>query len=396
MFNIKALAFVAGAFFVSANIAFAQTVTNADGVRTVIYKTGAKAKGQWSLSPKPLLQISGDDKVEILDIAGVVRQSNGTVVVASHKTTDLRFFSPDGKHVRTVGRQGNGPGEFDRLFHLFRIRDTLVGADRADVLQLFTPDGKYIRTEQRAKAGPLGEFVDRSGFLNDGSSILRMSPARDTTGPVKKMMNFTVLRSDAGTVTPVGRFPFYERVSMRSDPLASAKFGAVGSIAILSNGFCVGYSDMMALSCYDRNGKQLSRVERSGVLGRVVTDADKHAYIDAVTKANPGPQAVASLKSIRENTVYAERMPAFGRIVGTLSDEVWVAPVLREDESYSLNAVPENATVWSVFSSNGDWLSDITLPQRFRLMEAGARYVAGVLKDADDVETVVVYSIAKR
>ena len=130
---------------------------------------------------------------------------------------------------------------------------------------------------------------------------------------------------------------------------------------------------------------QISRVQRPGALGRTVNTADKQAYIDAMDVANPGLRGETLRRLVREATTYAERMPAFGRLVGSTTDEVWVGPNLTEDVTLAISPVPDRATVWSVFSVNGDWLSDVTLLKRFRLMEAGANYVAGIQKDDDDV-----------
>lgn len=43
----------------------------------------------------------------------------------------------------------------------------------------------------------------------------------------------------------------------------------------------------------------------------------------------------------------------------------------------------------------GVWLSDVILPPRFRLLDAGANFVAGVTKDEDDNDVVLVYSLRK-
>ena len=40
-------------------------------------------------------------------------------------------------------------------------------------------------------------------------------------------------------------------------------------------------------------------------------------------------------------------------------------------------------------------MATVTLPARFFLREAGADYVLGVTRDADDAEVVVVYSLRR-
>lgn len=374
----------------------AQTVTTVNGVRTVVYGANAKPKGQWSINPKPLQTISDGEGIDLLDIIAMVRQSDGTLVVASNKTTDLRFFSAAGKHLKNVGRQGSGPGEFNGLWNVFRIRDSLVTTDGLSLMQVFTPDGKYVRTEPRPNAGPKGERVALLGFFADGRALMRMQAARDTTGPARKLIFNTLHLKSRSGLTQVGKYPSYERVKMRGTPLTSAQFGAIGSVAVLPKNFCVGFSDAMTFNCFTPEGKQVSHVERPAAVGRVVTAADKEAFLHANDVANPGPQGEGIRKLMRENTTYAERMPAFGRVIGGTNDEIWVGPDLIEDVGTAVSPVPDKPTKWSVYSVNGDWMSDITLPKRFRLLEAGANYVAGILKDDDDIESVIVYSIVKR
>ena len=378
---------------------FAQAVSTVNGVRTVTYKPGATPAGQWSLTPKPLQRIASDNGVEIVSVNGVARQSDGTLVILSRESSDLRFFDANGKHLRNVGRKGQGPGEFEAKYGLtlFRLRDSIVVSDGNGIAQVFAPDGKYVRTESRPAGGPQGQQISRGGFFADGRAVLQMYPTRrDTTAPARKMMFYTMFAQAGATRTELARFPAYERLNVEGGSAVRTVFGAMGDFAVLPNGFCVGFSNVMALSCFAPDGKQVSRVERQGVLGAVVTAADKEAHLAEIARLNPDHNGAAFVARMRETSTYAKRMPAFGQLVASQTNEVWIGPALPPVAEAIVSQVSDHATVWSVFSFNGDWLSDITLPKRFRLMEVGANYVAGILRDEDDVEDVVVYSIVKR
>jgi len=67
------------------------------------------------------------------DIISITRLSNGDVAVASIGTNDIRIFASSGRYVRTVGRAGRGPGEFEARVQLFSSR-TLIGVDSGNAL----------------------------------------------------------------------------------------------------------------------------------------------------------------------------------------------------------------------------------------------------------------------
>jgi hypothetical protein len=120
-------------------------------------------------------------------------------------------------------------------------------------------------------------------------------------------------------------------------------------------------------------------------------------FFNGIDVANPGPRGASYRKEVRETTVFAEGFPPFGRFLGSTSNELWVGPLVPADETLgTFNPSPPTTTIWSVYSADGEWIADVTLPARFRLMEAGFDYVAGVIRDPNDVEHVVIYPIDRR
>jgi len=78
---------------------------------------------QWSLSELPLLEIGvfeGDPAYELHEAGSSVRLPGGEIVVANTGSQEIRFYSPDGSHIRSVGGEGSGPTEFrwpSRIWH---------------------------------------------------------------------------------------------------------------------------------------------------------------------------------------------------------------------------------------------------------------------------------------
>jgi len=53
----------------------------------------------------------GEDVYQLFDVSGATRLGNGTIVVANAGTQEIRFCGADGRHLRTAGGSGRGPGE---------------------------------------------------------------------------------------------------------------------------------------------------------------------------------------------------------------------------------------------------------------------------------------------
>lgn len=123
-------------------------VRDSAGVR-IVENVPADTAETWSLGD-PLLEIGAvQSSVEYqLDGVGdVARGPDGAIIVAERGSRELSVFDSTGRHVRTAGGEGGGPGEFRFLSQLAWLPgDTLAAWDlRQNRLSLFTPDGEFLR-----------------------------------------------------------------------------------------------------------------------------------------------------------------------------------------------------------------------------------------------------------
>ena len=56
----------------------------------------------------------GDSTLMFGALETVLYDSNGNIAVLDMAAANIRIFSPEGDYLRTIGRRGNGPGEFQR------------------------------------------------------------------------------------------------------------------------------------------------------------------------------------------------------------------------------------------------------------------------------------------
>lgn len=113
--------------------ASAQQVRDSGGIRIVSYARNDAPKQHWTLDSKPLLEIGGvadEGPTSFARIVGAARLSDGRIAVANAQPSEIRMFSASGAFLRSLGRNGEGPGEFNqRLFRLLRADDSLIGID---------------------------------------------------------------------------------------------------------------------------------------------------------------------------------------------------------------------------------------------------------------------------
>jgi hypothetical protein len=359
--------------------------------------TAHLAQPQWRLSDRPLLRLGTTDggPQEFSMVTSVLRLPSGEVVVALMGQAELRVFGPDGQQLRTMGRKGRGPGEFPVLWQAFRVGDEIHGLDNAGIVQVFGFDGRYRRTIPRISVE--GQRLQRLGTFRDGSVLGTFYPdplAKVPSGRTQYLAQVVRVRGDsqvrharmpAGVLSRRGE----------EEPMALA-FGPRLHAAVFDAHYCLGYSERFEIRCHDLSGRVITEIKRPGQAAARITDQDRHRYFAGMDKANPDPRAADFRKQIRIVTQFADFRPAFGRLVASQSGELWVSPFDPSDAiAGTLNPSPDEALAWSVFSREGRWLADVRLPERFRLMDAGRDWIAGIERDADEVEQVVVYGLVR-
>ncbi|MBP2681470.1 MAG: 6-bladed beta-propeller, partial [Candidatus Krumholzibacteriota bacterium] len=78
------------------------------------------------LTPKELWRTGGDsDEEDVLFgvVAQITSDDSGNVYALDAQLNQVVIFSPEGKYLRSIGREGEGPGEFQRPSDLFLSPD---------------------------------------------------------------------------------------------------------------------------------------------------------------------------------------------------------------------------------------------------------------------------------
>lgn len=381
----------------------AQRLRDSAGVHLIRYGPRDLPASQWTLAPSPLPSIGGGDAegpTSFSNVAGVVVLTDGRIVVGDASTNELRIFDQDGRYLRTAGRKGRGPGEFDGLLKLVRVADTVGAVDRSGRLQVFAPDGSLLRSLPRP-AFRVGSLAFQGGYFADWTLLaFGYPPPPDMTrSRLVAPMTVGLVSPDGTEQRIIDTLPGVEVVRTGGGPPLPIQFAPQSYLAVAGDRACGGYPSTFQIDCFDRHGRLVSRTVRDVApvpLPEAARAFHRAQIMRAVQRLGQAQQDEA--REILRLTQYATHAPAYGRIVGMGNGEIWVAPfdyrsAMQSSELHPTGATPQR---WSVLARDGRWLADVMLPARFALLDAGEDFVAGVLRDSEDVERVVVYRLRRR
>lgn len=379
----------------------AQSVRDSAGVRVVSYPRSATPRATWRVGARPLLEIgvSDDPSTEFAAVRGVVRLADGRIAVANGASNEIRIFSREGQHQRTVGRAGSGPGEFRRITRLLARGDTVIGVDGDTRAHAFDPtSGRLLRSLRPARRAG-SRTPQRIALAESAASWVLVTDGSPTAERERQVIMQTLTLADAegDSLVPVVTLPGYRSSPINGTP-ARQLLDAEGVVVASGATACAGYSDRFVLTCYDRLGRPRVRITRD-VATRPIREEERamvrQAYLDANRDAPPAVRQ--QMATAVQAFPFATTAPVYSRMLLRPDGELWVSPF---DPGFGLPGpaaplAPSAPHTWSVFAPDGSWLAELTLPARFVPFEAGRDYVAGVAFDADDVERVVVWGLRR-
>lgn len=136
---------------------YAQKIEDKDGVRIIHNEKGGKWGSKPEVSLRLIRTIGGID-VEDENLAfhfpyDVAWDSSDNIYILDEGNNRIQKFSPEGKYLATIGRRGQGPGEFLSPFSLdIDSKGYLyVSEGGSRRIQILTPEGKAYKTIKNTK-----------------------------------------------------------------------------------------------------------------------------------------------------------------------------------------------------------------------------------------------------
>ncbi|MDX2262526.1 MAG: hypothetical protein SFU84_12615 [Gemmatimonadales bacterium] len=393
----------------------AQGIRDSAGVRIIENRAPAwTASTAWRVAAVPILTLGdgrGGAGNEFGRVVGVVRRNDGTVAVADAMAHTVRVFDATGRLLRSLGRAGEGPGEFGTLTGLAAAGPDALMAISVPAPPLvralrFSAAGKFVRDiaifdGQRRLTSP--RFLADGSFaawdMGSGSELPR-SPGASLR---VDSLDLVLVSAERSAPTRIARLPYQQRVS----DLGVLLFAAHTETASAAAGIYAGLTGDPAITFYSGSGRA-ERVIRwplpperppVGIVARYREWYTATAQIPAAYQGVARRQLEARIAETLRTLRLADRMPVFNRMIVADDGHLWV-------ERYNSGHVMPNCRrpctptpavpgEWDVFDGGGRWLGTVRMPQRFAPLDIGARHVTGVWRDEDDVEHVRIHELVR-
>jgi hypothetical protein len=389
-------------------------VVDSAGVRIVTSSAPAwDSATAWSVDPTPTLSIGvmeGEDAYMLFRVSSAARLSDGSVAIANGGTREVRIYGADGRHMRTIGREGDGPGEFRSVSQVLASSgDTLVVWDgTAYRISRFDRDGTLVADQpvDRGKLMPTFQMplVRLSVRLLRNGELLGDLNYMGNSGAASDPAPGTYFRPQVAVVRAAADLSRWDTIAMHAG-MEHALFktsGPMGAlpmmppyqrVAVVTSGdrtsrICAGDQSQAEISCFAPDGTRTS-MRWSATPPPVSPDEIDQWREERITMLASSGEGVDSREMVMSAPVPETREP-YDRIFLDLPGNLWVehAPPLLEREG------PRPALEMSVFDPEGRWLGDLTLPPMTPL-EIGDDYVIGVQRDEADVEYVRMWTLRK-
>lgn len=321
-------------------------IESRDGV-TVVHNPRAPLHPEPVLELEEVLSIQGSETEEeqmFQDIRTLDVDSEGNIYVLDEGAADIKVFNGAGKHVRTIGRQGQGPGEF--AFPIMVLvtpqAELLVHDMNQRALKILDFEGNFLR---QISIADMFQFTGPR-FMPGGRMVgSHLVPAQE---PLAELKLFD------GELEPLLTI-----VSLPVEPPPVLHYFAGNSMTglrwNLNNRGVVVWGDFLeseyALHVHDAQGNLLRTIEREYDVIRI-TEADKEPLLRKMFGDNPPPP--------QWDIRIPDRYPPFSGLICDDSGRIYV-------KTYTLDG-QEVGEAYDIFDAEGRYMAQVTLPVPLMVM----------------------------
>lgn len=403
LFTFAASNLIAGVSACTAGAEGAATVTvdTLPGGITHTLTSAPLEPDQWSLVVQRDIQPPELDPAELFDPGDIAVSDDGSILVADQKPTVIKVFDAQGRFMRAIGREGEGPGEFRSAYIAVR-GDTLVVQDARNArATTFNWRTGALLSERRTSCC----YYSTIGIDGDGRVLVRsiMSAPDSTLENTQGFVRFPLNGSDADTLFAVER-----QDTPESDPwLVRDGDRMVMSVGVPmqprltfavdpTRGFLTGWSGDYVLRA-STDGRDTIALFGRPPSPSAISDAEKQSIVDArvasMQSDNFAGVSEQVLRTAFDPAAIPDTRPAYETFAVDAAGRTWVRRVADPSDS--------STTTFDLFDTDGRWLDIVGVPAAGWTANAwgpsawGRDAVAVVIEGEDGRPMVRVYGIER-
>jgi len=243
-------------------LAAGQKIETVYGVK-LVHNSGP---GAWGKTAKVALEPvrtlgdvdTADENVAFYMPSAIAVDGGGNLYVLDTGNHRVQKFGPDGKHLATLGRQGQGPGEF--YFPAWLDIDPqgflYVSDPNNQRIQVLTPDGKDHKTIKGLAQGAGTVFLGKPGELVTGAPRMRFMMNEEEKKPAALPKLIKVLDLEGKPVREFG-----DPVDFKNELVNNAANEAILTVDGAGRTYVV-FPAQNRIEKYDADGRLLWRADR--------------------------------------------------------------------------------------------------------------------------------------
>jgi hypothetical protein len=356
--------------------------------------------GRWSLVRARDVQPPELDPAELLEPRDLALADDGTVLVSDTKPELIKVFDREGRFVRSLGGEGDGPGEH-RVAYIALRGDTLVVQDPVNS-RATTFDWRTgaILAERRTACcywSPIG--VNAAGEVFARSIV----SAPDTTlRNVQAYVRFPIGGTRADTLFALERQgtpppkSWELRDGDRMQMMLPVPFEPRAQFAIEPTGAHLTGWNAEYLLRTSRDGRDTVALFGRAATPSLLTAAEKRRIADArvseIRRGNPQGISEQVLRMAFDPAMIPDRYPAYDNFTVDRAGRRWVR----------LTGPDTTRVAFDLFDSEGRWLDSLKVPatdwpaEAWRSAAWSRTEVAVILEAEDGRPLVRVFSIVRK
>ena len=376
----------------------AALVSDSAGIRMVEAPAPLDVPPLIRVSEEPVYRIGWDDEEHLFEslTAGALLRDGRAVVVDGGRTQQLVVLSPTGSIETTLGRPGQGPGEFTAVSSIaVHQGDTILVQDpQGGRISKFTADGfvESIRTEG-ANLLYLHGVDAESGALMLGMPLAAVFGRRYET----PFLAVPHVRLDWATraADTVAMADWDQSIATGG---GNSPFMSGGFSTVAGGEFVVGRGDRAELRWIDRAGgvRQIVRwsAQASEVPNDLVADWESRSrarFEEVGLGAGDIEDRIDAMKDAMQEPLpffgLSGSMPRAGGILGDPDGNVWITEYRAPG-----HGPPQT---FFVINHEGEWLGAVPMPPGAQVLDIGSEYLLAMQENEFGVQGAVLFRLER-
>ncbi len=301
-----------------------------------------------------------DENYVFYRATGISVDSEGNILILDSGNFRLQKYNKNGNYLQTIGRQGQGPGEFESPRSLYiDAKDNFYIEDSFKRIETFDKNGVF---KKRIKLKTDSALMRSLGFMSGGNFIARTSSRRernsDMPGDYDSFLNIDLISQDGATIKTVASYRLERSERIKNDR---------GGYLYLNNlckpflWFCpinkemavYGFSSEYELFVINSSG-ELEYIIKKDELPQPVTEAEKDKVIDRIM----GIPMKLSRRKIAGTIRFPKYKPFYREIIKDDKDRIYV-------EKFKFPFDRGDSVDFDIFSKDGYYLYKAKIPARY-------------------------------